>query len=1314
MPPRTEGRGRGRAPASVLPAGLSSSGLKPASAASLAPNGAEAEFHRQRQEREARRDALINEGSIQDPGQARPLGGAQDLVGTCEAMCPAYELVEREMQREIDPLEQGGAPPVKIYRRPAAGREVPFPEDVRPPRVLLKTLDYLFHDLLPSDPYHPSFNQIQAFVWNRTRAVRQDFVVQNVHGAEAIEAHERISRYHILILHFRGGLVEADGQVVENPRNADGTKAQNTWSQQQELEQLRKTLRSLVEYYDDARHDRTESQDRGAPVSPHEGEFRAYQLLLGAYDPEALREVEVLPGPVLDHPILQSALKIRALIQGCGPVALRRADTASLPAHGLAFFARFFSLVARQETDYLLGCIAEELFADVRRAGLRALARASKTKDTPPICWITQALGFDDDAQVLSLAEQLDVQPRVDDSTGTQYLELVHAVIAAGKPIKTPFSRALEVKRQGRTCQQIIDQPGTAAPSQPIALPEVSVDASSAPARAAPGAGGMLARLEGAPGSGSTAELLKLNPYASSFVPRAQPPASDLKVSTKAPAPAPGLANSKPTGTFSAAAAAAAPTTGIGGKLSAFGPQLQNAPTVPPNTYDPASRPACTAPDRLTAFAPTGTHQGGANGLGFSALLPGSGSEAKLQLPLNPNPLETTEPAGSVPASASSFARNQTSSWTVKPPEASGMISGTSASKFSFPPASHAPAWAQTQTKPMSTILEDNPSSQFKMPSFSLGPSPGGDGPTDLPAALPPPVGVSAFDSEQPQPLQATLPSWQVTRKQSLPAAVPGHGPAVPAAHAPKRPSAAQEQEIRTRLCQRIYLRIARVVTKRPVQQAAEAGQTRAAEALHRRRIAAALYARMAPVAVSAVAQRACTVVAANKYRAARLLSGSFSVWRSRLRRKRWNEVLARVERVRERAVVPRAPREGRTADCTLEAVDDAQLAHSFAERRKLRDALWARGQFTLLVYERVGETADLYADLWPDVTDVLCSFSSVDEGGSAALSEYLRNALADDELQIINKHHVLRVRAFPPPASEASEGSVLMSLVECSPASEAAWADTRSRIAALTRHVESQRKPGRWYPKLLILAWPGLGREQTILDRLQPDLGLWPGGENQVHIVHLDPSQPTYSRVDSGPDPERLARLFDSGFSHLLRRVQFASRPPEDDVTVRSVHGFAKPLLVEWRAALISVQRSYEQLDALCTTDELVHTAVSQVCTLWLAGLHSANLLLTFILRYSKTLIDEDEFVLLPIAAVDLASSRTLSDALWLLSVHTVDASLQTRLFPGLDLLAAQLHSAYAARLGMSLSFLSLLPSCSLLFPSAFPPRFPAAHSPD
>jgi len=54
-----------------------------------------------------------------------------------------------------------------------------------------------------------------GFVRDRTRSIRQDFSLQNIRDKCAVEAHERIARYHILSLHQ---LCEKEGFSVQQER----------------------------------------------------------------------------------------------------------------------------------------------------------------------------------------------------------------------------------------------------------------------------------------------------------------------------------------------------------------------------------------------------------------------------------------------------------------------------------------------------------------------------------------------------------------------------------------------------------------------------------------------------------------------------------------------------------------------------------------------------------------------------------------------------------------------------------------------------------------------------------------------------------------------------------------------------------------------------------------------------------------------------------------------------------------------------------------------------------------------------------------
>ncbi len=79
-----------------------------------------------------------------------------------------------------------------------------------------KTLDYLFHDLLPRG----GFSQTHTFIRDRSRAVRNDFTMQHESGPIAIQCHDRCARFHILALHLerdkRGFSIALEEQQLMN------------------------------------------------------------------------------------------------------------------------------------------------------------------------------------------------------------------------------------------------------------------------------------------------------------------------------------------------------------------------------------------------------------------------------------------------------------------------------------------------------------------------------------------------------------------------------------------------------------------------------------------------------------------------------------------------------------------------------------------------------------------------------------------------------------------------------------------------------------------------------------------------------------------------------------------------------------------------------------------------------------------------------------------------------------------------------------------------------------------------------------------
>ncbi|GAC93796.1 hypothetical protein PHSY_001361 [Pseudozyma hubeiensis SY62] len=489
--------------------------------------------------REALRNAYIKSGVLPDPDKPTDLALAVKLVGTCQDMCPEFEREEREFQKELDPLEMYPGTDrvdpriaVKIYRRPAAGRELPLPEDVRPPPVLKRTLDYLFHDLLPSDPNDARFAQVQGFLWNRTRAVRQDFIVQSEGGAIAIECHERIARYHILCLHWRGG------------PGAEG------WSEQQELEQLRKTMRSLMEFYDDARRKSVAGNPGGSAqlASPNEAEFRAYNLLLHLRDPETLREAELLPGDIFRSPLVQTAIHLRQLSQRSNNLE-KRGQPRNTEAT-LNFFSKFFAELRKPDVNYLMACLAENSFSSVRIGAVKAMSKAYMAQHRGlPIDRVQHVLGMDSPEQVVSMATHLglELEYEADVAVGVK----IHrsATIKEDKPLPTPFSTSIvEAKRGSSTSADVVDGRASGARADPhaqistLSTPSAQPSAATAQASTIPSFGvkqvqdsveppfaGSQSQQSTAFGSTSPS---KLSPAAKSFTPTAFGTSDSSKTST--------------------------------------------------------------------------------------------------------------------------------------------------------------------------------------------------------------------------------------------------------------------------------------------------------------------------------------------------------------------------------------------------------------------------------------------------------------------------------------------------------------------------------------------------------------------------------------------------------------------------------------------------------------------------------------------------------------------------------------------------------------------------------------------------------------
>ncbi|KAG0099270.1 hypothetical protein BGZ93_008403 [Podila epicladia] len=329
------------------------------------------------------RQEAIRKGAIPDPDKPRRLEDAITFVGTCQDMCPEFERHEREYQQSVESFEKipgtdsiDHSRAVKIYARSAAGNEQALPSDVRPPAVLLSTLEYLIKEIVAKGELADS----HAFVRDRTRSIRQDFTLQNSRGLEAIEAHEIIARYHILCIH----------QLCEV----------KSFSQQQEMEQLRKVLTSLQEFYDDMRAE-------GIPC-PNEAEFRAYHMLSHMWDPDMLRQAQQLPRHIFQDPFIQAATELHTMSRRNNDIR-RRAKTQSEASPNL--FSRFFKKIAGGSVTYLMACLVETSFAEIRKGALKAINKSYLDRHGGiPIDDVMDMLGFDDVEECIENCQEYELE----------------------------------------------------------------------------------------------------------------------------------------------------------------------------------------------------------------------------------------------------------------------------------------------------------------------------------------------------------------------------------------------------------------------------------------------------------------------------------------------------------------------------------------------------------------------------------------------------------------------------------------------------------------------------------------------------------------------------------------------------------------------------------------------------------------------------------------------------------------------------------------------------------------------------------------
>ncbi|KAK0099984.1 hypothetical protein ONS96_007927 [Cadophora gregata f. sp. sojae] len=360
------------------------------------------------------RSSLMKAGLIDDPEKPKSLKDAIDFKGTCEDMCPQLEKIERLVEGRVDISEKGvqddGSPTrhavmekmVKILARSSAGQAAPLPSEVRTTAALRRTVDYLMKDVLTES----NISKVHGFLWNRTRAIRRDFVFHSFMTppelVDQVYCLETIARFHTISLH-----------LMSKPENYS-----ETFDTHQEFEQLGNTMISLMQAYGDCK--------ANGVVCPNEAEFRAYLVVIQRKsNPGLLEMVHSWGWDLFEAKEMKLALSMAEALGNTWDMHGPLKPTAPTNIAQNAF-SRFFDIVKDKQTSYTMACFAEIWFNDAREAIVRTILatyrkQRNQIKDwTVPV--LNEYLRFDDETDVIPWCEARDIV--FEEADGSTYLSM--------------------------------------------------------------------------------------------------------------------------------------------------------------------------------------------------------------------------------------------------------------------------------------------------------------------------------------------------------------------------------------------------------------------------------------------------------------------------------------------------------------------------------------------------------------------------------------------------------------------------------------------------------------------------------------------------------------------------------------------------------------------------------------------------------------------------------------------------------------------------------------------------------------------------
>nr|XP_057929613.1 SAC3 domain-containing protein 1 isoform X2 [Doryrhamphus excisus] len=194
---------------------------------------------------------------------------------------------EKDRRPQVDPMRA-----VKEYSRPAAGKNATYSADLRPPVVLLKTVRYLIDEVAAS-PHLCPWTEVYSFVFDRLRSVKQDMIIQRMHGPDCVAILERTVRF----------LIYASYRLCGEPLRLYDPCINDT--------HLQENLSWLLDCY-----------AHGTEPHPHEEEFQALGLLYNLGSSRAMQHIMEQPTQLRRSPAVALALSINRAFLERNPVRL--------------------------------------------------------------------------------------------------------------------------------------------------------------------------------------------------------------------------------------------------------------------------------------------------------------------------------------------------------------------------------------------------------------------------------------------------------------------------------------------------------------------------------------------------------------------------------------------------------------------------------------------------------------------------------------------------------------------------------------------------------------------------------------------------------------------------------------------------------------------------------------------------------------------------------------------------------------------------------------------------------------------------------